>query len=69
MYVLIYIDDLLVAGATEEITKEVANQLYKEFSIKDLGSVSHYLGIQIQQEDNIFVPGTPAYEDFSGAGG
>ena len=51
-YVLIYVDDLLVAGATDEVTKEVADQLDQEFSIKDMGAVSHYLGIQIQREDD-----------------
>jgi len=47
-YVLIYVDDLLVAGTSAEVTKGVSRDLQQYFDIKDLGNVGHYLGIQIQ---------------------
>lgn len=51
-YILLYVDDLLVAGQSAETTKAVSNQLKEHFQIKDLGDVSHYLGIQIEREDD-----------------
>jgi len=48
-FVLIYVDDLLVAGTSAEVTKGVSRDLQQYFDIKDLGSVSHYLEIQIQR--------------------
>jgi len=48
-YVLIYVDDLLVVGTSAEVIKGVSRDLQQYFDIKDLGNVSHYLGIQIQR--------------------
>lgn len=48
-YVLVYVDDMMVAGATEERTKTVGDKLGKFFQMKDLGDVSHYIGIQIER--------------------
>uniref|UniRef100_A0A5S6QRU0 Reverse transcriptase Ty1/copia-type domain-containing protein n=1 Tax=Trichuris muris TaxID=70415 RepID=A0A5S6QRU0_TRIMR len=49
-YVLLYVDDILVVGATSEMTKKVGRQLDKFFRTKDLGDVTNYLGIQIERE-------------------
>jgi len=38
----------LVAGTSAEVTKDVSKDLQKYLNIKDLGNISHYLGIQIQ---------------------
>ncbi|KFD63722.1 hypothetical protein M514_24075 [Trichuris suis] len=55
-YVLLYVDDLLVAGESEAITRNVGAQLNKHFITKDLGKVSNYLGIQIERkEDGTFL--------------
>ena len=45
MYALLYVDDLLVAGATAKITLCVGQQLNKYFEVRDLGEVTYYLGI------------------------
>uniref|UniRef100_A0A5S6QQI6 Reverse transcriptase Ty1/copia-type domain-containing protein n=1 Tax=Trichuris muris TaxID=70415 RepID=A0A5S6QQI6_TRIMR len=55
-YVLLYVDDLLVAGETEEITRNIGAKLNMHFVTKDLGEVSSYLGMQIErQEDGAFL--------------
>ncbi|KFD69490.1 hypothetical protein M514_18362 [Trichuris suis] len=51
-YVLLYVDDLLVAGESEAITRNVGAQLNKHFITKDLGRVSNYLGIQIERKED-----------------
>jgi len=47
-YVLLYVDDLLVAGTTAKVTEEVSRDLQEHFHIKDLGDVNYYLGIKIE---------------------
>lgn len=47
-YILLYVDDILVVGESPEVTRNVSSQLEKFFEIKDLGDVSHYLGLQIE---------------------
>uniref|UniRef100_A0A5S6Q5K7 Integrase catalytic domain-containing protein n=1 Tax=Trichuris muris TaxID=70415 RepID=A0A5S6Q5K7_TRIMR len=48
-YVLLYVDDLLVAADTAQITEKVGMQLNKFFHTKDLGDVKNYLGIQLER--------------------
>jgi len=38
-----------VADTSAEVIKGVSKDLQKYFDIKDLGNISHYLAIQIQQ--------------------
>src|SRR6218665_1275613 len=49
LYVLLYVDDLLICGNAEMI-KETADMLNEHFEIKDLGEVNLYLGIQIEKD-------------------
>lgn len=51
-YILLYVDDLLIAGSSPNITCTVGKELNKYFKTKDLGEVSHYLGIQIEREED-----------------
>eukprot|EP00261_Vitis_vinifera_P039164 XP_019080407.1 PREDICTED: uncharacterized protein LOC109123862 [Vitis vinifera] len=51
-YVLVYVDDILVIGSdTAAITSLIA-QLNSEFSLKDLGEVHYFLGIQVSHTNN-----------------
>ncbi|RVW43373.1 Retrovirus-related Pol polyprotein from transposon RE1 [Vitis vinifera] len=51
-YVLVYVDDILVTGSdTAAITSLIA-QLNSEFSLKDLGEVHYFLGIQVSHTNN-----------------
>ena len=50
-YILVYVDDLLVAGSSVKVTKEISEKLNSYFEIKDLGDVAYYLGIKIDRDD------------------
>ncbi|RVW76635.1 Retrovirus-related Pol polyprotein from transposon RE1 [Vitis vinifera] len=51
-YVLVYVDDILVTSSdTAAITSLIA-QLSSEFSLKDLGEVHYFLGIQVSHTNN-----------------
>ena len=44
---LLYVDDILVAGPNKDHIKELKAQLAREFKMKDLGQTNKILGTQI----------------------
>lgn len=44
-----YVDDLLVTGTTVAAINNFKEQMKREFDMSDLGKLSHYLGIEINQ--------------------
>jgi hypothetical protein len=49
MYVLIYVDDLIVVSSSNVATGCLLQQLDADFSIKDLGNLHYFLGIEVHQ--------------------
>ncbi|XP_055910757.1 uncharacterized protein LOC129945122 [Eupeodes corollae] len=49
-FMLIYVDDILVAGFSEELINTIYKELQKHVKMKDLGQAKHYLGIEIDRE-------------------
>ncbi|KAL6341973.1 hypothetical protein AAG906_038219 [Vitis piasezkii] len=47
IFVLVYVDDILVTGCNSEEVQTIINQLNKSFTLKDLGEVDYFLGIQV----------------------
>lgn len=45
IFMLVYVDDIIVASSPEEITNALLRDLEKEFAIKDLGELHFFLGI------------------------
>lgn len=50
VYILIYVDDITVAAKSVESVNAVKAMLQSNFSIKDLGAIKHYLGIEITRD-------------------
>jgi hypothetical protein len=50
LIVLIYVDDLLIAGTSEEVVDELLTEIEKDFNIKRLGRVNTFLSCQIEQD-------------------
>ncbi|KFD58910.1 hypothetical protein M514_00073 [Trichuris suis] len=46
-YVLVYVDDLLVAGSSEKLIRKLGEQLSVHFQVKDFGGLVHYLSIEL----------------------
>lgn len=42
-----YVDDLLITGNDPAVISKVKHALDSEFTIKDLGSLKHFLGIEV----------------------
>ena len=51
LYVLLYVDDLIIVGTKEEDIAELKKGLSNNFKMKDLGLISTYLGIQVEQTE------------------
>jgi hypothetical protein len=47
--ILIYVDDTIIAGPTNNNVNEVVNILSSLFKIEDQGNISDYLGVQVKQ--------------------
>jgi len=47
IYILIFVDDLLICGRNKHLIQEIKNKLAQKFSMKDMGAINNYLGISI----------------------
>ena len=55
-YVLVWVDDIIVAGETEEAVNEIKSMLNENFKMDDRGVLNWFLGMQIlQSHDKITV--------------
>ena len=63
-YVIIHVDDLLIAGSSDLIIKSLVVNIQKEFEVKDLGEVKQYLGIDVTKDaEGNFYLGQSKYID------
>jgi histone deacetylase 1/2 len=49
IFILIYVDDIVVASSTQEATTCLLQDLRKEFALKDLGVLHYFLGIEVSK--------------------
>lgn len=62
IYVLIHVDDFLVSSEDRKDIRDVAQFLSKEFSVKSLGDVKNFLGMEITKtSDGTFLIGQKVY--------
>ena len=48
----VYVDDLLVTGSQTQEIEKFKRQMTKEFEMSDLGLLSYYLGIEVEQHED-----------------
>ena len=49
MFVLIYVDDIIVTSSSNEAISGLLKDLGAEFALKDLGELHYFLGIEVKQ--------------------
>lgn len=48
--VIIWVDDLIIAASTEDYLIRFKDTMKSQFSMKDLGKISYFFGIQFEQK-------------------
>jgi hypothetical protein len=51
VYLLLYVDDIVLTASSSELQCTIS-ALQKEFAMKDLGPLHHFLGITVEQRDS-----------------
>ncbi|CAA7050582.1 unnamed protein product [Microthlaspi erraticum] len=49
LYMLVYVDDMVITGNNVDHLNKFFNSLSSRFSLKDLGELSYFLGIEVQR--------------------
>lgn len=52
IYILVYVDDLIITGTNPTLIQKFIQQLDRVFALKDLGDLHYFLGIQINRSNN-----------------
>jgi hypothetical protein len=50
IYMLVYVDDIIIIGTHPHAIHNIVTQLQLEFPLKDLGALSFFLGIQVTRD-------------------
>jgi len=60
-FVLVYVDDLMIATSDQRVMTDVKDKLKKKFTMKDLGKAKWLLKIRIEDRENGTWIGQPSY--------
>lgn len=52
LFVLVYVDDILVTGSSRSAIESLVQKLNSLFALKDLSEVDYFLGIQVKRTEN-----------------
>ena len=55
IYVLIYVDDIILTGNNPALINQFISQLNSEFAVKDLGLLNYFLGLEVSYIPNGFL--------------
>nr|KYP31309.1 Retrovirus-related Pol polyprotein from transposon TNT 1-94 [Cajanus cajan] len=48
IFILVYVDDIIITGSSSLLIQQITNQLDSIFSLKQLGSLDYFLGIEVK---------------------
>jgi hypothetical protein len=49
MYILVYVDNIIVVSSSEAATSTLLRNLEKDFALKDLGELHYFPGIEVEK--------------------
>jgi hypothetical protein len=52
IYILIYVDDIIIVSSSSSATDKLLQQLRHEFAVKDLGQLNYFLGIEVHHNSS-----------------
>ena len=59
----VYVNDIVLAGPSDEKITEVKQNISERFEVKDMGQLKYFLGVQVIQEDGKVWIGQPTYTE------
>jgi len=63
-YLLLYVDDMILSASTTPLLQHFIARLHDAFAVKDMGPVSHFLGINVRRfQDGFFLSQSGYAED------
>ena len=57
----VYVDDILLAGKSQQKLAQVKTDLGKRFQLKDMGELHYFLGVSVRQRSDEIRIGQPTY--------
>ena len=51
MYILVYVDDIILVSSSAAATDRLVSSLGAEFAVKDLGRLHYFLGLEVLHSD------------------
>jgi hypothetical protein len=54
-YLLLYMDDIILIASSDSLLRQVIDALTAKFSMKDLGTLHHFLGVSVTQQSGVFL--------------
>jgi histone deacetylase 1/2 len=61
MFVLVYVDDIIVASSSQQATEALLKDLQQDFALKDLGDLHYFLGIEVKKTQDGLVMSQERY--------
>jgi hypothetical protein len=52
VYILVYVDDIIIVSSSSSATERLLQQLQREFIVKDLSQLSYFLGIEVHHSSD-----------------
>jgi hypothetical protein len=47
MFILVYIDDIIIVSSDQRATERLLHKLSQDFTLKDMGELQYFLGIEV----------------------
>ncbi|XP_021971955.1 uncharacterized mitochondrial protein AtMg00810-like [Helianthus annuus] len=54
IYLLVYVDDIIITGSDTTLIQSFVTSLHNEFSVKDLGALGYFLGLEVTYVESGF---------------
>jgi hypothetical protein len=52
IFLLVYVDDIIVASSSQEATNALIKNLERDFALNDIGDLHYFLGIEVKKSDH-----------------
>lgn len=60
IYILVYVDDMVITGSNEEKVNQCLRELSLEFDVRIVGKLNYFLGIRVRNHADMQIVSRPA---------